>query len=343
MSREQDHPHPTDMFGFPEGLLAAILAALLLIAVFGLHVFAVPMPPTERWASLTTFALLALATTLPGCAAAYDALGQAVRRDLRALAALLALGPTLYTAYAWAVRELTGYGFLAALLITVVPTLAIVPSRTHRQPTLFDAIGLSYLILSFGLQLLPPLTLPQQRGVVGFFPLMLTPLLLTLFAARGWPGLGFTWHLSGRELRDALTAGLLALVLSYGAAMLLTGASLSVAHASNAATFVLMIVQSYFFAALPLETLLRGGVQNGLARTLAGRAGPHAPWIALLVGALLTAPVGPVFLRRDALGLIAGAIIGVAAGWSYLRTGKVTASAISSAVVALGLQLTDGG
>lgn len=338
MSREQDHSHPTDVFGLPEGLLAALIGALLLIGSFALHSFATPMPPAERWAGMTSFTLLALGVTLPGCAALYDGLGRVVRRDRRAMVALLALIPALYGAYAFAVRELTATGLLAALLFTAVPALTFGPGGTHREPTMLDGVGLTYLGLSLWLQLLPPLTLPQQGGLVGFFQLAVVPLLLLLFAARGWPGLGYTWHLSGRELRDALVAGGLATALALLVAPLLGGTLLFSGRLPGAGDVVLATLRSYFFVALPMELLLRGGVQNGLTRALAARAGTRAPWIALGVTSLIAVLAG-LTPGWAAPGPLATGSAGLAAGWVYLRTGKVSAAAVSSALIVLGLSL----
>lgn len=337
MAREQDHSHPTDMFGLPEGLLAAIVAALLLVGAFALHVFATPMPPAERWGSLTTFGFLALGLTLPGCAALYDGLGRVVRRDRRALAALLAVAPTLYAAYALAVRELTAVGLLSAILFTLVPALAFGLARERRQPALADAVALTYLSLALGLHLVPQLTLPQQGGLVGFFSLAIAPLLLVLFAARGWPGLGFTWHLSGGELRDALAAGLLATALALGANALLYGIR-PTGGLPTAGSFIMSIIKSYFFVALPAELLLRGGAQNGLTRALAGRFGTRAPWLALVAATALSALAG-IAPGGWAPGPLAGGIAGLAAGWSYIRTGKLTAAALASGLVILGVSL----
>ncbi|MEI7772941.1 MAG: hypothetical protein WCI67_23325, partial [Chloroflexales bacterium] len=78
MPPERDAPHPTDMFGLPEGLLAAVVCAGLMIGSFAVTTAHTTMPPGERWAALTTFSLLAVVYTLPGSAALYDALGRTV-------------------------------------------------------------------------------------------------------------------------------------------------------------------------------------------------------------------------------------------------------------------------
>lgn len=336
MTRERDQRYPTDAFGLPEGLLAAVVGGLLLVGVFALASWPTPMPPAERWAALTTFTLLAAGATLPGCAALYDGLGGAVRRDLRAGFALLALVPALYAAYALSVRELTLAGFASACFFAGVPALALWRAGRSRQPTVFDALALAYLAVSLWLGLLPGLTLPQQGGLVGFFQLASVPMLLLLFAMRGWPGVGFTWHLSGRELRDALLAGLAALAVALVAALAAgqLGAGL---RGPTAGGVVVAAVGAYFFTALPAELLLRGGVQNGLARALAPAQGATAQWVALAAAAVLWAALG--MLSGRWYGAAVGAAVGAAAGWTYLRSGKVTASAVTHALVALGVSL----
>jgi membrane protease YdiL (CAAX protease family) len=324
LSRERDRSHPTDAFGLPEGLLAAIVCALLLIVVFAVVSAATPMPPAEYWGALTTFALLALGATLPGCAALYDALGRAVRRDWRALAALAALVPALYAAYALAVRELSPAGLGAAVAFAAVPALAFGAARSSRAPTVLDFVALGYLAVSLAFGLLPGLTLPQQGGLVPFFQLALMPLLLLLLAWRGWTGLGFTWHLGGRELRDAALAALPAILITVAAGFL-TGA-LGFPPVGGG-RLVTLAVSAYFFTALPAELLLRGGVQNGVERALRGPMGATATWVALAAATALSALVA--FARGGIPGLLMGAVTGLAAGWAYQRTGKVTASAVT--------------
>jgi membrane protease YdiL (CAAX protease family) len=100
-------------------------------------------------------------------------------------------------------------------------------------------------------------------------------------------------------------------------------------------------VSAYFFTALPAELLLRGGAQNGLARALRDRLGAAAPWLALAVSAALSALAGAngwLFWRGSWMAYpwiitIYGAAIGLAAGWTYQRTGKVTASAVTHALI----------
>jgi membrane protease YdiL (CAAX protease family) len=329
VTRERDERYPTDAFGLPEGLLAALVGLALLAGAFALATSVTPMPSAERWAALTALVLLGAGATLPGCAALYDALGRVVRADMRAGISLLALVPALYAAYAWAVRELTVPGLVAATLFAAVPGAAVVLAGQRRQPTLPDAVAFVYLAASLWLGLLPQLSLPQQGGLVGFFQLASAPLLLLLYAMRGWPGLGFTWHLSGKELRDALLAALPAVVI-LGAvyALVVGGAGVGLGGAWRLLTG---LVTSYFFVALPAELLLRGGAQGGIERALRGPMGATARWVALAAGAALSALAGA--LTGGTMGALTGLAVGLAAGWAYQRTGKVTASALTHMLV----------
>lgn len=320
--------YPTDAFGLPESFLAALVGAVLLVGAFAVGSHPIPMSAAARWGSLTTFTLLALAVTLPGCATLYDGLGRVVRRDLRAFTVLLLLLPALYVAYAQTVRALDLSGVLAACAITLVPAAALVRSREQRQPTPLDALGLGYLAVALWLGLLPPLTLPEHMGLVGFFELASIPLLLLLFAVRGWSGVGYSWHLSFAELRTALGAGVAALLVVVAAGIAI-GALPRVALNATAGNLLLGAVSAYFFVALPAELLLRGGIQLGLARALSNN--PVGPWLALISAATAWAALG--MLRGGWFGGIVGAAIGLASGWTFLRTGKVTAAAISHFVV----------
>ncbi len=316
-------------FGLPEGLPAALAGALFLLSAFFGFTTALPLSSAERWAALTTFTILACAVTLPGCSAIADALGRTVRRDWRAFATLLAAIPVLFVAYALAVGSCAAVDLLSATLFVVVPAAALWHSRAARQPTLLDAIGLGYLGLVSVFGLWPTLTLPIVGGRVAFFTLALVPLLVILLAARGWPGLGFTWHLSSADLRVSLLGALigLALVLPNRLAFGAEG----VGAMGLLPTFG-RAIEAYFYVALPIAVLDRGVVQQGITRALA--AHPRlAPLAGITVGALL-AGVRMLVANPNA-GLVAAtsALAAIGYGWVYWRTGKVTAAAVSQMLV----------
>lgn len=329
MSRGRDRNYPTDAFGLPEGLLAAIIGAVLLVGAFALTSAATPMPPSERWAALTTMVLLAAALTLPGCAALYDGLGRTLRRDWRATVTLLALVPALYSAYAQAVREFVVADALAAIFFAGVPALAFWRAGRSRQPTIFDALALSYLTVSLWLGLLPGLTLPQQGGLVRFLTLASAPMLLVLFAWRGWTGVGYSWHLRGSDLRDATLAALAGMAILVPVALLSNSAGGM--GLITAGQLLMDAILTYFLVAIPTELLLRGGVQNGLARALSPGMGASGAFFALGTTAIMWAGLG--MLSGGWLGLLNGAVVGLAGGWVYLRTGKTTAAAVTHALI----------
>lgn len=355
MDRAPHNQHQSRFFRAIGGLLTAMVCAGLLIGIFVLETTAIPMPATERWAALTAFGLLALAYAMQGSASLYDGLGQVVRRDLRALLMLVALLPALYASYSVAVGEFTWNGLLIALIFVALPTVAFVRNRGQRTPTITDAVAILYLWLSVEFHLFPTLYLPQQGGLIGFFHFGAIPLLLLLLAARGWPGLGFTWFLSWRDLGTALLAFAVLLVLLLPLA-LASGFATPTVQIPSALTLFGRAVQLYFFVAVPAEIFFRGVIQNGIERTLLNarrhtraRIGITAQsqtiaapnrfiavwhWIStprhasLILAALL---FGLTYLNTSVMAghsVVLATIAGLAYGWTYQQTGKVTAAAV---------------
>lgn len=324
-----EHHERSGGIGRIEGLRVALVGVLLLVGAFSGFTAATPLAPAERWAALTTITILAFAVTLLGCGAIADAVGRSVRRDWRAFAALLSVIPVLASAYAAAVGRFTRDDLLSAALLVAVPALALWFSRTARQPTALDGVGLGYLWLVSTLNLWPALPLPVVGARVAFFTLALIPLVVVLLAARGWPGLGFTWNLSGADLW-AIPLGAL-----IGLALALPGRFVEpIAFAAGGAlpTFG-RAIEAYFFVALPIALLDRGIVQQGVTRMLAGSG--WAPVIGIGVGAL----AGGVRVAVQAPGNWAAAggaaLAAIGYGWVYWRTGKVTAAAVSQVLVGL--------
>jgi membrane protease YdiL (CAAX protease family) len=257
--------------------------------------------------------------------------------------------PALYISYSLAVDEFSWAGLLIALAFVTLPALVFLQSRARRLPTMFDLIATLYLLLSLELHLLPTLQLPQQGGQVHFFFLSLAPLLLLLLAARGWPGLGFTWFMNWRDLRTALlTAGGVLLLLSP----LALAFNLVQPASSIPPTIAILTgaVQTYFLIALPQEILFRGLIQNGIERFTdaklwrgAGSASEqHSAslynprvislgFAAVIAGSTsLTNPIAPP--EHVLLAVLAH----LGYGWVYQHTGKVTVSAVTHMLVVWG-------
>lgn len=331
----------------PGGLFTALVCAALMITAFAVATVGIRMPSNERWSALTTFTILALGYTLQGSPELYDVLGRIVRRDIRALTVLLLLIPVLYLSYGAAVNDFTWPGLLTTLAFVGLPALVFDQSGHQRTPTLFDLIAALYLLTSLALHLLPVLSLPQQGGLVDFFTLSVAPLLLLLLAARGWPGLGFTWFISSSDLRLALLGAAGLLVALVPLAILLDMAYPAV-EASPVLNTLVGAVLTYFLVALPQELFFRGFVQNGIERFLESKLwrGPGSftsargsdrllqpRIIALLCSAMLSgaAYFNPMSYLHSNLLLTIIASLGY--GWIYQRTGKVTVSAITHMLV----------
>ncbi|NJL34010.1 MAG: CPBP family intramembrane metalloprotease [Chloroflexaceae bacterium] len=258
---------------------------------------------------------------------------------------LLALVPALYASYSAAVREFTVSGLLTAIAYVALPALLFRQAQGRSIPTLTDLVAALYLLLSLAIGLVPTLTLPRLDGQVSLFAFITAPLLLVLLAMRGWRGLGFTWFLTKRDLGTAL---LVAAVLGVGIAplALVLGVAPPPFADTNALNLLVQMVLLYFLIALPAELLFRGFIQRGITRyaeyvlrqeqqrTSESRLRRNAP---ALLGIGLTALVfGLSQLPGSAnppATLVLATLTGVGYGLVYLRTEKVTASAVAHALV----------
>jgi len=340
-------PHLPDDLSAPEGceslagLPIALVWVVLLIGSFALITSETAMPPAERWAALTTFALLTLAYVLQGYTRLYDALGYTVQQNTRALMTLVALVPTLYVSYSYSVDAFTWSGLITAVFFVAVPTVAFLQNQRVRYPTLLDGVAVLYLWLSVTLHLVPDVQLPQRGGQIGFFMYSTIPLLLLLLAARGWSGLGFTWFLRWSDLLITLqiTSFLLFLLTPIVLAMYPTRPAVMPPTMELLARAVMI----YFFVALPQEILFRGVVQKGIERAAeralhcSARAGNrrwpgswrlHPRWLSLLLAAVLSATVPHLAPMLPDSGFLLTFLTSLGYGYVYQHTGKVTASAV---------------
>lgn len=346
-----DDPETSAQPRLPKDWLTALLAALLLIAAFVLLTLPERMPAAERWAALTTFSVLALAYTLQGSPELYDGLGRTVRRSWGALGTLLLVMPVLYATYSLAVDRFLWQGLLAALAFVALPALLFAQSRQQRQPTLFDAAATLYILLVLLLDLVPTLTLPQQGGLIGFFDFATAPLLLLLLAARGWPGLGFTWFMSRNDLGYVLPWSL-ALVLVLAVIATVGGISQFVPGGfppvlAPVVDELSLAVWLYFAIALPQELLFRGLIQNGVERLAEGwlwrgpgsfeqpgLVGQFTPQrIGLTMSTLLFTLAALVSPLAEPSHWLLVLVAGLVYGRVYQQTGKVTVAAIPHALV----------
>lgn len=268
-------------------------------------------------------------------AGGYMALGvagvrHALRRSLGLLApvAQLLAGPVLLliavVAYAWASRlpvaaRLGTYG--AYLLVP--PLLLAFPGRgrgrSARVPVAELLVALA-LWLPLEFRLLAPLPVPAPDGYDLRKLVGLVSGMYLFLVARPLPRIGYTYRLTGHDAAKAVVAFLVyacvALPIGFATGFIAWRPELNVARVLGAPIVI------YLVTAVPEEFLFRGLIQNLLARWLGVRAG--LPIAAVIFG-LAHLP--------DLRYVLLAALAGLAYGWVYERTEKITASAITHALV----------
>jgi membrane protease YdiL (CAAX protease family) len=175
------------------------------------------------------------------------------------------------------------------------------------------------LWLPIEFDLLPPLRLPPPDGLRAAPFAALTNGLYLFLVACPLEQIGYTFRLSRRDVLIALLAtaafAVIGIPLGLGTGFLQWQPRI------GWVTVVLAPLAIYLATGVPEEFLFRGLIQNALERSI-GRAG--LPVAAVIFG-LAHLP--------DVRYVILAAFAGVAYGWVYARTRRVTASAITHALV----------
>ena len=148
----------------------------------------------------------------------------------------------------------------------------------------------------------------------------------------GTGALGYSFRLSWRDLRTALTT--LAAYAVVGIPLGLSTKFLTFGpNPFDPGRWVVMLVGGYLFTALPEELLFRGLIQNMLERRF-------PQWPGLTIG-LATVIFGAAHLNNATAGypmpnwtyVAMATLAGLAYGWVWRRTGKITAPAVTHALV----------
>ena len=244
-----------------------------------------------------------------------------LRSALAGPARRLVVGPALLLGTALVYAQATGLPVwpravgLAAYLGGPV-ALLILRQWTGRGSSVFSfgaALAL-WLPIEFGL--LPSLPFPppdgydvsQVVGIIAAFYLFLV--------AQPLAGVGYTFALGRRDLRLAVSAlafvAVAALPLGF-----LTG-FLTWHPRVNPASLIATPVVIYLVTAVPEEFLFRGVIQNLIARRWGSR-----------VGLGTAAVIFGVAHLPDLRYVVLATLAGLAYGWVYARSGKITASALT--------------
>ncbi|HET7563767.1 MAG TPA: type II CAAX endopeptidase family protein [Gemmatimonadaceae bacterium] len=203
----------------------------------------------------------------------------------------------------------------------VLPALVVASGSTPlgRAPVReLAAAVLLWLPIEF--HLLPTLPIPVAGGYNAVPFLALVEGLYLFLIARPLDGVGYTYLLTWRDARLALTSfalfAIIAIPIGLGTRFLAWNPDV------RFGSLVVRPILIYLVTAIPEELLFRGLIQNLLTRWLGA---PRALPIAAVIFGLAHFP--------DPRYMLLATIAGFAYGWVYLRTGKITASAVTHALV----------
>jgi len=219
------------------------------------------------------------------------------------------------------VLKLAAYAF--------VPTAIFAFTECRKEHfTWADVAVLLAIFAPIGFNLLDKVTLPPGGKGLPLAYLEATDISLFLFLiVRELRGVGFDFRLSGKDFRIALSAfiGFSVLAIPLGE---ITGFIHFTLRAHALQEVFISLIQIFFFTALSEELFFRGIIQNLLEKTLPVEWG-YLP--ALVSGSLL---FGTTHLHsHDWRYFTLATLAGLFYGYTYRRTGKVTAAAITHTLV----------
>ncbi len=268
---------------------------------------------------------------------------------------------------AWRARPAIPLGLAAALVLLLIVNAAVGGKASPGELiilALVASLALATAVAQADSPALPIwrlfpvliLWLPVELGTPPELPLQLTPGLalpgglflmidlglLIYLVLRPLPGIGFDFRLTPSDWRTIGTA-----LLAYAAIALPLGASLSFLafglDADLVAKALPMALAIFWLNALPEELLFRGVLQNWLERRSSGA-------VALLLAAAIFGFAhlnNPTALHPAVPNwpyVLMASLAGLAYGWTWWRTRKITCSAIVHALVNLTwLSFLDGG
>ena len=302
------------------------------IAAFGLAAASIitrTTPPSSTTALAAAAVFFAL---IPG---GYIALSvEGVRRstwsmvsDLPSTAQLLA-GPVLLwvaiVAYA-ASSGLTIAPRLSAyaVYLLIPPLLLALPpgASVGKLRVPLRELGVVFALwLPIEFRILPPLPLPAPNGVDMRKLVGLVEAMYLFLVARPVPGIGYTYRLTARDAATAvivfLAYAVVALPIGFATGFIGWRPALDATHLVGGPLII------YLVTGVPEEFLFRGLLQNLLAQ-----------WIGPRSGLVVASVIFGLAHLPDPRYLLLATIAGVAYGWVYFRTQRITVSAITHALV----------
>jgi membrane protease YdiL (CAAX protease family) len=223
-------------------------------------------------------------------------------------------------------------GRLAVYLLVPGVLLLVRPARATPLDA-FDAGAILALWLPVEFDWLPEASVRLAEGV-SLPAALLTAICLGFLLVRvirPLPGVGYSYRLGGKDVGQALLA-----LAAYAAVGLPLGVALGFIEfgvaAFDAGEWVVTLLAIYFLTAISEELLFRGAIQNLLEQRF-GRSAVTWLGAAVVFGLShvnnVTAHHRPPNWPYVAMATLAG----LAYGWVWQRTGKITASAITHTLV----------
>jgi len=304
----------------------------LATVAFALAVAAIATRTGRPPSTLAFVAAVGFFVLVPGgyIALSVDGVRQSLRSavtGLRPTARLLAGSAVLLVAivmYAWATELPIAARLTAYVAYLIIPPLVLtIPVRVgeagRRVPVRELAVVFA-LWLPIEFRILPPLPLPAPNGVDMRKLVGLVEAMYLFLVARPLANIGYTYRLTVRDATTAVVAFLVyavvALPIGFATGFIGWRPAVDPTHVLGAPLII------YLVTGVPEEFLFRGLLQNLLTDWLRG---PAALVITSIIFGLAHLP--------DSRYVLLAAIAGVAYGYVYRRTQRITASAITHALV----------
>jgi membrane protease YdiL (CAAX protease family) len=317
----------------PAGIRYALILTLILTSGGLLVIGSIPISLFDKASALVSFGLLLLPYLLFTSRHFLKWLRERTARSRFAFPALLLAVYILYGLGPGRLRVPESLLIPAYLGLPIL--FASLAAKRGERPNRFDLLAVVFLYLPVELAALARAWQPASPGIPSpshpFTQLLAMNMALFCFlAVRPIEGIGFTFRLRGRDVVQALIAfaWFFPLALVFGT---VTGFVPFEPHLPNPAHLIPVVLGVTFMVALPEEVLFRGLIQNLLQRAAGTARGRFA---ALIVASILFGfshlNNHPTFDWRY---VTIASVAGIAYGTVYNRTGKVTAAAITHALV----------
>ncbi len=314
-----------------------VAAAIFVAGVTGFSVFAagLALPLPARVSACLVFALLFMPCPVLGVERWSAALREwTARAQFRRVSMLWILALAAWAAHGWVSGALQASSCIRPLVQGLVVIALVSPPGAAGfagLPALRLALAVLGLWLPVEFGWAGGASLPAGVAGIGVSRLLSFDLALVLFVSVApVGGLGYRFDLRLRDLRDAGLA-----FAACAAVLVPLGISIGFIHFGMRRTVPVewgeIWLVTYFLVGLPEELLFRGLVQNAIDQRWRARRGRLG---ALLVASVifgashLNNPPAPNF-RYALLATLAG----VAYGWVWIRTRRLTASALTHAAV----------